>query len=65
MAAGSPREVESPTPAAEGRKGDRGASACGGRGDARRRAFSRGGHVHRRGADERNGGIGGRRGGRS
>jgi hypothetical protein len=35
--AGSPREVESPTPVAKSRRGGRGAGACGGSGSTRHR----------------------------
>jgi hypothetical protein len=58
-----PREVESPTPVTEGRRGGRGAGTRDGRGGARCRAVRRGGRMHRRRADKRRGDGGRRRGG--
>jgi hypothetical protein len=56
-----PREMESPTPVAEGRRGGRGASARRGRRDTCRQAVNRGGRAHRRGTGERREGFGERR----
>jgi hypothetical protein len=55
--AGSPREVESPTPVAKSRRGGRGAGASGGRGSTRHRAVHGKGGVRRGSANACHGSI--------